>query len=308
MNEHLLHAAVTALACLPLALALAASGLPMASAVLLFNPPKRVKVFRDKFGQQTATCALLTGLIALLGLTGGAFALHRLFPAASSFWLGWPLPLGPLAGGAALCAVLAAVYRATWQAMKDQRALHAGIGSAASLAGFGLGYLFLSFFRHFAVSPLEASADPALFLPPTASTAWIILPGMLAMAFCLAGATGSLYLIHRRDKDDFGRDYYVYSLKMACKWALFAALAALAAQGGLFAALWPSVRDLPLRPVFFWGEAGGALALLMACLLWGMVTRNQNPMRLKLHCVAGAILAWLGLTGQMAACARFFLG
>lgn len=308
MNENILQAAVTALACLPLALALAASGLPLASAVLLFNPPKRVKVFRDKFGQQTATCALLCGLAALASLAGAAVALRAQYPPAAAFWLAWPLPLAPLAGGLALSAVLAAVYRAAWQSMKDRRALHAGIGTGASLAAFGLGYLFLSFFRHFALSPQDPAADPALFLPPLGSSAWIILPGLPAFCLVLAGALGSLYLIHRRDKDDFGRDYYAYSLKMACKWALFAALAVLADLAALFAVLWPVARELPIRPVFFWSQAGAALSLLMACLLWAMVVRNQNPMRLKLHCLAGALLAWLGLGGFMTACVRFFLG
>jgi hypothetical protein len=308
VNENLLFAAVTALACLPLSLALASAGLPLASAALLLNPPKRVKVFRDKYGQQTATFCLLTGLLSVACLGAAAGFMPSVFPAAASFWLGWPLPLAPLAVLLVLAAGLSVAYRATWQTLKENRPIHAALGMAATACAWGLGYLFVSFARHFAVSPADPAADPALFLPPLASASWVLLPCLLALSLAMAGAAAPLYLIHRREKDDFGRDYYNYALKMASKWAMGGSLAAVASQAGLFAMLWPVVRDMPIRASFFWGEAVALAAFAMAGLLWTMVIKNQNPLRLKLHCVAGYLLAVAGLSGMAVAVARFFFG
>lgn len=307
VNEHYLFAAFTALACLPLSLALAAAGLPVTSAVLLVNPPKRVKVFRDKYGQQTATLCLLCGLVAAVGIAGGAALVQKSFPAVASFWLGWPLPVMPLALALVLAAGLALVYRAAWQALKEKRLAHAVIGCASTAAGWAFAYLFLSFLRHFVLSASEPGADPSFFLPPMESASWLLLGLSLPLSLTLAGAYSTLYLIYRRDKDDFGRDYYNFALKLASKWALFSTLAVLAALAGLFARIWPLVRDLPVRPFFFWGEGVALLCLLMACTLWGLVIRNQNPLRLKLHCVAACLLAVAGLSGLMYANVRFFM-
>jgi len=308
VNEQVLIVAACVLSCLPLTLALAASGLPLASAALLFSPPKRVKVFRDKFGQQTATFCLLAGMVSLASLAAAAAFLQVKQPAAASFWLGWPLPLAPMAGGTILSMILAGLYRGLWQNMRDNRPVHAAIGLAATLSGWGLGYLLLSFLRHFVVSSVEASADPSLFLPPSDSGAWFLAAAIPALSLSLAGSLGSLYLIRRRDKDDFGRDYYNYALKLACRWSLVPLLPALGALGVLLAQVWPVVRNLPARPFFFWSVAGAAAAYLMAFLLWALVIKNQNPLRLKLHCIMGYVLSWLGLSGLLCAFATYYFG
>ena len=308
VSEHYLFAAITALVCLPLSLALAAAGLPVTSAVLLVNPPKRVKVFRDKYGQQTATLCLVSGLVAALGLGGGGAAIQLNFPAVASFWLDWPLPTGPLAAALVLAAGLALVYRAAWQSLKDNRLAHAIIGCSATLAAWGFGYLFVAFLRHFTLSAVEPGWDPAFFLPPLNSASWPLLVLCTALSLALAGAYATLYLIYRRDKDDFGRDYYNFALKLASKWALFSTLAALAASAGLFALIWPVVRDLPVRPAFFWGEGLALVSFFMACTLWALVIRNQNPLRLKLHCITACLLAFTGLAGLMFASFKYFFG
>jgi hypothetical protein len=308
VNENLFFAAQAAAVCLPLALALAASGLPLLSAPLLFKPEKRVKVFRDKFGQQTATFCLLTGLCALAFLGGGAALVNMNFPAAASFWLAAPVPLFPLGAAIALAGALAAAYRASWQALKDNRSLHASIGLAASLCAFAAAYLFLVFFRHFAVVASSPGLDPSLMIPPPGSAAWIMLPGLLALCPALAGALAPLYLIHRRDKDDFGRDYYNYALKLAAKWALASTAVALLAQAALTASLWPAVRDLPVRSVFFWGQGAAFACFAMACALWGILIRHQNPLSLKPHAVCAAIMSLAALGGLAASIGRFYLG
>jgi len=308
VNEQIIFLSFSALAGLILALALGAAGLPLASATPLVKPPKRVKVFRDKFGQQAATLALLLGVAGLAALASAGVVLHYRFPDVTAFWLAWPLPALPLAGCLLGAGVLTSIYRAAWQGMKNRRALHASLGLAASVLAWAFGYLALAFFRHFVLSPTQLTSDMAFFLPPADSCAWLLLPLLFALSLSQAGALVTLYCILRRNKDDFGRDYYTYALKLGAKWALPAAAAAMACQAGLLAKLWPLVRDLPARPLIFWSSATALGALALACILWILVIRNQTPLRLKLHLITAWVLSWVGLSGLCAAYARIFLG
>ncbi|GAB6038739.1 hypothetical protein JCM15519_32980 [Fundidesulfovibrio butyratiphilus] len=308
MSEYTVFLATLALCCLPLTLALAASGLPALAASLCLRPPKRLKVFRDKFGQQTTTFALFAGLVALFALAGGALTLVSRLPDVALFWLGWPLPDAPLAGCLGGAALLLLVYRASWRSLAGARVLHSLLGILASLCGWVFGYLCLAALRHFLLSPTTPAAEQAYFLPEKTSAVWLMAPLTLLLSFASAAALGACYLIYRRDKDDFGRDYYNYVLKLCAKLALAATLLALGVQGGLCWKLWSLVHEMPIRPVFFWGQSlSGAFALL-ACLLWILVLRSKNPLRMKLHLVAGAVLFWSAVTGQLGGYGLFYLG
>ncbi len=291
-----------------MALVLAAASLPLAGAIPLVRPPKRVKVFRDKFGQQTATLALLLGLCGLAVLALSGVFLHLRFPDVTAFWLALPLPALPLAVCLLVAAALTCVFRASWQSMKDRRTLHASLGIAATVAAWIFGYLAVAFFRHFVLSPTQPGPDLALFLPPADSSAWLLVPLTLSLSLTQAGALATLYCILRRNKDDFGRDYYTYALKLGSKWALSASAAAMACQGALLAKLWPVARELPARPLIFWSSATALGALALAAILWILVIRNQHPLRLKLHLVVAWVLSLVCLVGLSAAYTRIFMG
>lgn len=308
MNEQIVFLSVSALTGLILALVLGAAGLPLASATPLLNPPKRVKVFRNKFGQQAATLTLLLGMAGVAGLAAAVFFLHVRFPDVTAFWLAWPLPALPLAGCLLGAGVLASIFRAAWQGLTDHRRLHAALGMAATLLAWAAGYFVLAFFRHFVLSPTQPTSDVAFFLPPPDSSAWLLLPLMIALSLSQAGALATLYCIHRRDKDDFGRDYYTYALKIGAMWALPASVAAMACQAALLVKLWPVARALPVRQIIFWSSATAFGALALACILWILVIRNPNPLRLKLHLITAWVLSWVCLSGLCAAFTRVFMG
>ena len=308
MNEQIIFLCVSALIGLILSLILGAAGLPLVGAIPLLQPPKRVKVFRDKFGQQTATLALLLGLTGLVALALSGVFLHLRYPDVTAFWLAWPLPALPLAGCLLGAGALACVYRATWQGMKDRRAVHAALGMAATFLAWAFGYLAVTFFRHFVLSPTPPAPDRAFFLPPLDSSAWLLLPQLLAVSLSQAGALATLYCILRRNKDDFGRDYYTYALKLGSKWAVAATAGAMACQAALLARLWPVARELPTRPLIFWTSATAMGALALAAILWILVIRNQHPLRLKLHLVTAWALGWVCLSGLSAAYCSIFMG
>lgn len=304
MSDTTLFLIITALFCLPLFLFLAAAGLPMASAALLFAPPKRVKVFRDKFGQQTATLCLLAGFLGLAFLFG--FSFSRSNPAGISFWLAWPLPLLPMAG-VVLAGLLALVYRATWQGFKNKRPLHALIGVAATLVAWTLAYFVVISFRHLAATGAASATTPMLFLPPLDSLAWYYLPLALALSLTLAGTAASLYLVLRRNKDDFGRDYYNYAVKLACKWALIFCLPALILHIGLAFRLKLATMALPNAALFLWSALAARVCLAVACLFWVLVLKSQNPLRLKFLCFCAALLVWMAIAGMAVGSVTYFL-
>jgi MFS family permease len=308
VNDKLLFLISLAVICLPLALALGAAGLPMSTASLAMNPPKRVKVLRDKFGQHGATLAIFLGLASVLFLGLAGFIMRLKFPDWASFWLGWPLPLFPLLVCLGLAGMFLCLYRAAWQALRDHTRLRACLGLAATAMGWLFSFFTLTAFRHFVVYPTQPTAGTDFFLPPLSSAVWLILPQTIALSLSLAGSSVALYLIHRREKDDFGRDYYNYGLKLASKWAFLSLLATMVLQLILGAMLWPQVKDSPVRGLFFWGQAVSLCASSLACLLWVIVIRSQTPLRLKGHLATAWLMVWIGLSALCAAYARLFLG
>lgn len=308
MNDHLQFVLSTALACLPLAVLLAAAALPLTASALAFHPPKRVKVFRDKFGQQTATLAVFLGLAGVACLAAAGLFVNLKFPEWAAFWLGWPLPLAPLAATALPAGACLLTYRASWSSLRDRPALHACLGLAATALGWLTAYLFLVSLRHFVLSPMPPAASAAFFLPPAGSALWLLAAFCPALGLLLAGASATLYLLARRDKDDFGRDYYAYAVQLGSKWALFSSLAAVAILAGLTVALWPMAQIQPWRPLFFWGLGTAVCALLLASALWFLVIRAIHPLRFKVHLISGLALAWIALIGACSALGRLFLG
>jgi len=300
VNDTTLISAVILLCGLSVLLFLTAAGLPLTSAALLFAPSKRVKVFRDKFGQQTATLCLLTGFLGLLCLAACIFVSltrpNSHFPVLTS-----PL-LIPLAGAFVLAGLLALVYRAAWQGLKHKRVIHASIGAAATLAAWAAFYLFIASSRQHPATPSAPAPDLETLILSTGS--WIFLFLLCALSLTLAGALSSLYLILRRKKDDFGRDYYNYALKLACKWALFSAVPVLAFHAWLTVMLAGPMTFSPAARGYaaflIWDGPAAALCLLIACVFWALVLKNQNPLRLKLLCIVATVLTWAAAVGMMA--------
>lgn len=114
----------------------------------------------------------------------------------------------------------------------------------------------------------------------------------LALGSCGLGAM--LYLLLRRTKEDFGRDYYRFAQRQAAKWSLLFIL-----QLPFWALVsfkfrpWPQFLQSPLEQIL----ASAALLLLLAALGLGLrLLRSQHPMRHKLSPAGCALLNWLGLS------------
>ena len=180
------------------------------------------------------------------------------------------------------------VYSGTWYQLRRSKALHrvlGGVSLAAVLAG--------------AYSVMNVVS---LWMPHTETTAgtlwemmwypahWAIGPVMAAVIGNGVGAAGILgmgYLVLRRNRDDFGRDYYRFALPQAARWGpvLLVPVAILGA--------WLGFRGVTWTPVLTALLAAVGVSALAGVVLLARVIRSRHPLRLKGSVFAACLLAWI---------------
>lgn len=286
-------------------LALAACGLPALTASALWLGLARRKAFLDKLAGQTAPLVP----VLLLYLTAAWLAVGLALPGAGlDPLLSRPAPLHPflaVGAGAALAAFLCLLLARRLR--RNQKALQVGLA-----VGGGVAALELLFFLAAAVQRYftpEAPAAPAgdVLAATAALDAWLgsaFFPPLAAQAVLLAaglaGSAAAAYVPLRRRRDDYGRDYYSYALKVASAWAMVGLLAQLVPQAWLDFALWTGQPDRAQAEGWAW-PMGLALGFgLLAGLLCLPLTRGQTPMRQRFLPWLALLLAWLALICQAA--------
>ena len=296
--------AVMVLCAAHLGLALAVAGVPTITAAAGLAKVKRLKIFIDKFGQQAATFALLGGLWAFVILCAVLAALHFLAPATAPYFLGIPLPAAALGAPVLAGAAIFLSYRGLWQRLKTQKALHGGIGFAATVCLWLAFYAGLAMLRPLALR-LPAPTDALFLLPPGNSLFWRVLAEGIALSLSLAGAYTGAWLVWRRTKDDFGRDYYNFTLRLAARVTFVGQVLALAAMGWIVLGLLPLVGELSARlsiAVALYGT-GSLLTLLFAAV----VMPQENALRHKFMLVGAFAASIMAATGLLAGLAAIFL-
>jgi hypothetical protein len=192
--------------------------------------------------------------------------------------------------------------------MKNTKAAHSLVGIASGLAFFLAIYAAVSAFRLLSLhSPLPL--DPLEFLlPPQNAFFWPILVQPLALALCLAGGFGGSYLVIRRNTDDFGRDYYGFTLKLAARWALFAGILQLAALGHVYNGLWAFASVHAASGLLAWAMIGSLALWVLSLALWATAAFSSYALRLKWAILAAPLLATAAIACQSAFFWPMFLG
>ncbi|BAH76900.1 hypothetical protein [Solidesulfovibrio magneticus] len=287
--------AVMVLFAVHLGLALAAAAIPSITSVVGLSKVKRLKIFTDKFGQQAATFALLGGLWLFCVLAAVLAAVWFLAPAKAPYYLGLPLPLGAVAATVLGGAAAFLTYRGSWQRFKTQKPLHGLIGLSATLLLWTAFYVGLAASRPLALG-LAPATDAAFLLPPGNSLFWRFLATGLPLSVGLAGAYTAAWLVWRRDRDDFGRDYYNFTMRLTARFAFGGLLLSLAGVSWLGLGLMPLAGELTTTLASSLGLFGTGTLLALVC--FGFVMPQENALRHKLLLVAGffgAVLALIGL-------------
>ncbi|MGE4552595.1 MAG: hypothetical protein AB7D57_05760 [Desulfovibrionaceae bacterium] len=254
------------------------------------------RAFCEKLARQmTAMGFTLTALF----LGGGAVMVAVLAAKVPWFaeWITrpdcWVFALAALAA-----LILAGVARFSWTALHQRRGLRLTLGLAAGLAALAAVLLLAPTARSYAAAYLTNGAariDPAtLFRPGPAALLWPVAASILFLAVSDAGAVGLLYLVQRRLKDDYGRDYYNYALPRAAWWGLAGVAPLLACQGMVWLRLSENLRAVVTQTVLGVQWLAAGVAWLLCLGAWLLLARSKAPLRLKWLALAGLVLTWAG--------------
>lgn len=208
--------------------------------------------------------------------------------------------------GCSLISALGLTLGATrWKTWRKQAALQAlllllmALVNLALLPLFALGASLLhktppEIHGAFQDVPLETAKAffNTLFSPEFFPANALLLLHLAGTGLALAALLAGLRVALRRNKDDFGRDYYAYATRTTARWAagagmLFTVATAFAPQALSFAG--DFLEDLD-RTLYLAAVLGG-----MATLLWGVVGASSAPLRLK----------WLFFLAGVLFCAAF---
>lgn len=303
-------------ACFLLLNVLAAGGVPLLALAAERLAIRQRRVFLDKFGSQLSAMGVVLGLSTLpfvgwiwfMGWAGGWLRLYLKEP-------GMPLPEFSLlmagagrllaAGVFLLALMLLVLYKATWKSLRTRKTVHSLLGLLAVVSSLAALFLTLAVKRMVMLHPgvpLAVQDMKTIFISLGEhgfnSPFWPLLGE--AVGFCLAASAGLglVYLILRRTKDDFGRDYYNYCLRHCASWAMAGGLVCLVMGGWLAALLHPQAFRLELAEPKVYLFLTGLFCLLLACASWGLVRDSETPLRHKPAIVLGALFLLLGLFGQ----------
>lgn len=243
--------------------------------------------FWDKFGQQQSAMGAKALILFLLLIVPGIFwcsipAVYSLGSAFSSSGSVVGVALLPLLGG--LLGMI--VYSVSWGSLRHNKLLRRFLGAVSLLGLLGGLYGCLNIFLAWALFawPQVAPHWSEVWIPVTWAVwpawAWVVLNGIGA-----AGAAGMGYLLLRREKDDFGRDYYRFALGRAARLGLVLLLPV------AIGAAWLGVCGLAWTPVVAAPMAVASIAALAAVWLHARVIRSRHPLRLKGEVIAACLLA-----------------
>ncbi len=277
----------------------AAVGSPFLATICEWSGKVRKKVFLDKNGQHLAFMGMIMGLCTL------PFTLAAWIQTWAGEWLLFHFgtdefsvealvhelltPVSLLLVGVYLVALLLLLfYRSNWKAMKKQKGIHILTGAVAALAAGDTLFLGLAAQRaiqkygsvFFADQSLPTFYSAATTIPVN-SEFWPTAGLLFLFSLSAAGAYGLQFILMRRNKDDFGRDYYTYALKNTSKWALFSALPQFVILGWFFMLRVPvaAAADFNNPTVVFLYAAAALLLLAVVC--WTFIARSAAPLRLK---------------------------
>ena len=278
-----------------LLVALAALGAPLLVLLLEISAEARSKVLYRKAAQHVSRAGLVFIIYFLLVAGAAMGMLISRFPALAGPWLDNPKPLLPALASLGVCLVAQIVCVATWKAWRKAKAAHMMVSTVGALSGLfsvvaltTLGWLVWT--APDEAIPTLGCAD--LWTAPLSSPLWPLTAQGALLAVTAAAGLGLIYVLSRRAKDDFGRDYYALAFRALTGWGA----GFLVLQGTVHAWL-INVSGLPPDGVARWTWLAALGTCGLALLCWLVVAKNEHPLRLKALVVLAALLlmAFVGL-------------
>lgn len=274
--------------CLPLFALLAYSGIFFISTGNQIIAISRKRSAYNKCARQIAFLGLIMGWILL---AGGRIWLYY-FPALGendingftqeTSWLLFSIGV-----------LLASIFYALWRPLKNMPVLHTTIGMIASVTNILALAAILCAIRldALASSPeMRSLSLPDLFPNTWNDPLYSIASYTLPLMFAYAGGLSACWLVIRRHKEDFGRDYYNRMIPSCCAWArnswIILVLLLLFAMGLQF---YQQTPEPDIEEMIYNGAR--ALLWLIPILLWSLLMRSTYPLRRSFLCFIAIIIA-----------------
>ncbi|BBD07219.1 hypothetical protein [Desulfovibrio ferrophilus] len=269
------------------------------------------KVFLKKLSQQMSALGILFLAYTLVS-AGGSFAVMQAqYPELIRPWLDNPMIAAPMAAALAWLVLFGLLYAFTWRSAKKSPGLHRSLGLLTVLgvpAVLGVSLcmklaLYSELPENVQTMELEPMLRAGLSHPMLAP---LTVHSVLLALGCGAGF-GLLFLLTRRNKDDFGRDYYNYAAQFTANTAILGTLGALASEAWVASQMLPSLMLETGPTLLGLLAAGGGAAALLATISWAVVARSENPLRRKPAMLLAALLLLMAVAGFSAVNASIFL-
>jgi hypothetical protein len=298
MESMLMPTISQALVALYLLLVLGTVGAPMLSLLLEIHGHRKRMIFAVKLAQQIDRMGISLLLVVLLiGAVAHALLLpgSPLLPGLWSFLT--PSMLLLLLAPFALLLMLWTGRTMTWNRMKKQRPRHILLGLLTVLCLLVVVVILAGVKRHLLLQDPDLLGPlplPELFSWPSRGLVWPALAHFLIAGMGAASALGEVYLILRRTREDFGRDYYNWSMAVVARWSLLFMLGQLVLLPWYFFWAGPSIPG-ELFPVI----GAAILALFLASGVWFLLIRSKTPMRYKGLVLASVVLILVSLVAAV---------
>jgi len=291
-----------------LLLTLAAVGLPIVSGLNEISARSQGQVFYRKSAQQVAPLGLV--LLAYTLVVAGSAA-YMVVARSGGGELARLFAL-PLLLSFGLWLLLAAIFGLTFKSMKNAGGLHAALGIAASLCG-AVGVHTVGALVRASLTPIHADVGAAslslgsLLAPTFATALWPLTAHFILLAPAGAGAVTLVWLILRRERDDWGRDYYAFAMRLAARWTAVPLFVALGVQSWLVLSLQKIPPVMLMRPDHAIPFVVAQLLGLLAAWLLMKVSKSDNPMREKPQIFAALGCMWCMVGGTVYSIFKFML-
>lgn len=268
---------------------LSAIGAPILAVILEITAKTRNKIFYDKLAKQMSSLSLIMYVLFLICAAGAATYFTRQFDWLAEWFTSTSSPVLMVYITVAFTLVMLIPYTMLWKSMKKNKLLHILLGVFSALGGIATIHAATMtmkvFFMQQAATPFPKVPEQPfinhfLVIPQAAG---LYLSGLyLIMALSFAASIGGLYLVLRRNKDDFGRDYYKFSLPVIAKWAFIPTFALLVAVSAVVIYLSGSATGILSNKTTTICFGISTFFTVLNCAIWIVTWRSSTPMRHKI--------------------------
>lgn len=285
-------------AAVPMALLFSYTGLGFMVGALQVKGLRQGSSMYDKAARQLATLSLVVAWTLLV-----ASRVWLFFQSDTYVPQSFLATVVELAWGIFGFSVIASsVHFAVWKPLASHKGLHAFLAFFSGVNGLLALVLILGVLRLVSATELPQAAELSLYdlfavkgpLEPHVRAAAVALP----LAFAMPALAALLWLVLRRNRDDYGRDYYRVMLGWCARWGCVAwsvtslVVTATVVFDFMGPAFLADPTGAPLDPVECLKLVArlGLPSVVFALLF--VVSRTSQPMRLKPWIILAFFLAW----------------